>query len=99
MRNGLALEQAPFDQVQLLDHHRVEVIQLLAPRPFQRLLWGWQRLDRREDFLLESIAVLHIRHRYGAFALLLVGAAATGQARQANHLAFEFAPPVLALAP
>src|SRR5258706_5784249 len=99
MSNRLAVEQSPLHQVQLLDHHRVEIIQALPPRPLRRILRDRQGLDGPEHFLLETVTVLHIGPRGGLLALLLVGSAPAGQPRQADHLGFEFTAPVLALAP
>ena len=99
MGNGFASQPAPLHQVQLLDHRGVEIIQLLSPCPFQRVPRHRQGLDGREHFRLKTVAVPHILLRRLAFALLLVGATRTGQTRQANHLPFEPAPPIPALAP
>ena len=99
MGNRFALQQAPLHQVDLLDHHGVEVVQLLSPHQLQQVLRDRQRLNGREHFLLETVTVLHIRRRGRLLALFLIGAAPVGQPPQPNHLTFEFAPPVLALAP
>jgi len=95
--NGFAAKQrAP--PVQLLDHRRVEIIQLLA-RTHSSGSWGTARPGSSRTLSPRNGSFPHILLRRLAFALLLVGATSTGSNASSQSSPFEPPPPIPALAP